>query len=111
MSIKPPPQETNWLATSPGREIAFGFLALMSITAFSSLLSGVDLVMGMLSGITALIAVVVVVAIYMFPSIIARVCNHRNLLAIIVLNLLFGWTIIGWAILLGYALLVQERTR
>ena len=34
--------------------------------------------------------------IYFLPSVIALTRNHNNLNAILVTNLLLGWTIIGW---------------
>jgi len=37
------------------------------------------------------------VYLYFVPSIIARERGHRNARAIFWLNLLFGWTLLGWA--------------
>ena len=34
--------------------------------------------------------------IYFFPSVIAKSRNKNNYWAIFVLNLFFGWTLIGW---------------
>ena len=33
---------------------------------------------------------------YMLPGIVASVRHHRNRLAICMLNLLLGWTLLGW---------------
>jgi len=41
-------------------------------------------------------------AIYLLPSIIARVNRLRS--SVYVINVLFGWTVIGWLIALGIAL-------
>lgn len=38
--------------------------------------------------------------IYLLPSILAILTRHRNNGAVIMLNLLGGWTIIGWIIAL-----------
>jgi hypothetical protein len=34
--------------------------------------------------------------IYFTPSIVGAVRGHKNLPAIFLLNLLFGWSVIGW---------------
>ena len=39
---------------------------------------------------------VLVTAGYFLPSIIAGLSNHKNKIAIFVLNLLLGWTFLGW---------------
>jgi hypothetical protein len=42
-------------------------------------------------------------AIYFIPSIVASVRHHRNKLAITVLNVFGGWTVIGWVVALVWA--------
>lgn len=44
--------------------------------------------------------VLIVLGLYFLPSIIAACRNHLNTGAIIVLNLLLGWTVIGWIVAL-----------
>jgi hypothetical protein len=44
------------------------------------------------------------VALYFIPSFVAYARGHRNTSAIVVLNLLLGWTFIGWAISLVWAM-------
>jgi hypothetical protein len=41
---------------------------------------------------------------YFLPSIIAAARSKRDLVSIVVLNLLLGWTAIGWVIALVWAL-------
>jgi hypothetical protein len=41
---------------------------------------------------------------YLLPSILAIILNHRNVIAIVVLNILLGATLIGWIIALIWAL-------
>lgn len=36
--------------------------------------------------------------IYFYPALVAIVFGHRNSAAILLLNLLLGWTVIGWII-------------
>jgi hypothetical protein len=43
-------------------------------------------------------------AIYFIPSIIALLQRKRNLVAIMALNLLLGWSLIGWVVSLVWAL-------
>jgi Superinfection immunity protein len=43
------------------------------------------------------------VALYFLPSIVADKRNHNNTSAINLLNLLFGWTLLGWGIALIWA--------
>lgn len=44
------------------------------------------------------------VAIYFLPTMIAVLCQRRNTVAIAALNLLLGWTALGWIIALVWAL-------
>ena len=44
---------------------------------------------------------------YFLPTITAVIRTNHNKLAIFVLNLLFGWTFIGWAVALIWALTKQ----
>jgi hypothetical protein len=47
---------------------------------------------------------VLLVGLYVyFPTIVAVFRNHRQLLAIFVLNLFLGWTLVGWVIALVWA--------
>ena len=41
-------------------------------------------------------ALLLTLAIYFIPSIVAMVNDHKNVAGIIILNLLTGWTGIGW---------------
>jgi len=45
--------------------------------------------------------VVVIIAVYFLPSIVGFEKRNRN--AIFILNLLLGWTVIGWIIALVWA--------
>ena len=49
--------------------------------------------------------------IYFVPTIVAMVREHHNRVAIIVLNLLVGWTIIGWVIALVWAFTMVPASR
>ena len=44
------------------------------------------------------------VALYLIPTRIAYVRKHRNRQAIAAVNVLFGWTILGWGLALVWAM-------
>ena len=52
----------------------------------------------------------IVLALYLIPSIIAITRNKRNQIAILVLNILLGWTFIGWVVAIVWALTVDADT-
>jgi hypothetical protein len=52
-----------------------------------------------------LIPFAICIALYFLPSIVGR--NKRNVAAIFLLNLLVGWTVIGWIVALIWALSVD----
>ena len=47
--------------------------------------------------------VITMIAIYFLPSIIAGVRDHRNGASIAILNLLLGWTLVGWVVALAWS--------
>lgn len=47
-----------------------------------------------------LLLVVLIFAFYFLPTLIAFLRQHKNTLAIFLLNLLLGWTVLGWVVLL-----------
>lgn len=52
----------------------------------------------------ALLLFVLFLLFYLVPSIVASLREHRQVVAITVLNVLLGWSLIGWAIALVWAL-------
>lgn len=48
--------------------------------------------------------------IYFLPTIVAFLRHHTNVLAIFVLNLFLGWTLIGWVISLIWAVYNRDFT-
>lgn len=51
-----------------------------------------------MEGISAIIIMILMIALYFVPAIVGR--NKKNAGAIFVANLFFGWTLIGWVIVL-----------
>jgi hypothetical protein len=44
-----------------------------------------------------------ILAAYLVPSIVAAARNHHQFGAIVVVNVLLGWTFVGWAVALAMA--------
>ncbi len=53
--------------------------------------------------IIILIIIASLTGVYFIPGIVARARGHKNLTAIVTLNLLLGWTTIGWIVALIWA--------
>lgn len=49
------------------------------------------------------LVIIVYAIVYFFPAIVAYSKSHRQRDLIAVLNFLFGWTVVGWLICLGWA--------
>jgi hypothetical protein len=43
------------------------------------------------------------IALYFVPSIVAAIRKKKNGVSIFIINLFFGWTLIGWVIALAWA--------
>lgn len=54
----------------------------------------------------------VLVAIYFLPTIVAMSRRHHQVGAIVVINLFLGWTLIGWVVALAWSVSsLRERIR
>jgi hypothetical protein len=53
----------------------------------------------------------VLLALYLLPGIIAALRRHRNANAIGVLNLLLGWTLLGWIAAFVWSLTADVKPR
>lgn len=60
--------------------------------------------------LAAAVIIAMAVAAYVTPSIIAHFRGHPNKAAIIALNLIAGWTFIGWTIAFVWSLTHQARS-
>jgi len=105
---QPPKVRSLWsmivLLTAGGMVVAVGIAALSALTqgqkggGFGSL--GVpELVVLMLMGGS--------IGAYLLPTIVALARKKRNLLAIVLVNVLLGWTVIGWVVALVWAVSTQ----
>jgi hypothetical protein len=52
---------------------------------------------------------IMLIALYLLPALIAALRRHRNQNAIAVLNLFFGWTLIGWFAALFWSFTNPDR--
>lgn len=52
----------------------------------------------------SIIVLLLLVAVYFIPSFVAHNRHHRNSTAIFALNLLLGWTLLGWVTAFVWAL-------
>lgn len=55
-----------------------------------------------------IVILIVTAVVYVIPSIIATKRNHRNRMAITVLNIVAGWTLLGWVGSLVWACLKDK---
>jgi Superinfection immunity protein len=55
------------------------------------------------AAIGPVIAIIGLLGLYLFPTAIAAEMDSRNLLAIFILNVFLGWTVLGWIIALSWA--------
>ncbi len=55
--------------------------------------------------ILELLLVVLIFALYFLPTLIAFLRQHKNSLAIFLLNLLLGWTVLGWVVSLVWSVM------
>ena len=58
-----------------------------------------------------LYGVLIILGIYLLPSVVAWNRKHNNRAAIITLNILLGWTVIGWAGALVWAMTKDVEAR
>ena len=49
------------------------------------------------------ILVVLGVPLYFVPSLVAYHRNHKDFAGVFILNLLIGWTVVGWVVALAWA--------
>jgi len=56
------------------------------------------------------IALVIIIPLYLLPSIIAAFRRHELFIMILGINILLGWTLVGWVISLVMALEVYTDT-
>ena len=61
-----------------------------------------------IGGPELVILIPIFIILYFLPILIARKRRHKNILPIFVLNLLLGWTFLGWVVSIVWSLTAQE---
>jgi len=56
-------------------------------------------------GLLEMLLVILIFTIYFLPTLIAFLRRHKNKLAIFLLNLLLGWTVLGWVVSLVWSVI------
>jgi Superinfection immunity protein len=52
--------------------------------------------MSTMSALAMLTLILLVLGVYWLPSILARIWRHADLVSIVLINALLGWTVVGW---------------
>jgi hypothetical protein len=78
-----------------GAVLGIAAVTVIGILVFGKVFAGVA---------AGLFVWVIAALVYLIPSMVAAWRRHHNALAIVALNLLLGWTFIGWAVALVWAL-------
>jgi Superinfection immunity protein len=74
-------------------------------------LLGVGLVLSAVEAhLDRLVLIVVLALPYLLPTLVALARHHRQRQAIAALNILLGWTFVGWVVALVWALTVSPGT-
>jgi len=60
------------------------------------------------SGITALVLAIVLAVVYFLPTVVAMSRSHHQWPAIVALNLLLDWTVLGWIAALVWSLTAKR---
>ena len=57
---------------------------------------------------SAFLTILLIVGAYLLPSVIAFSRGHRNTLGVVILNILLGWTLLGWIAALIWSVLAHK---
>jgi hypothetical protein len=60
------------------------------------------------SMVIGLLFIVIVIAMYVLPTVVAMLRKHRQLPAIALVNILFGWSVIGWVAAMIWSLTTPQ---
>ncbi|HZP31893.1 MAG TPA: superinfection immunity protein [Candidatus Acidoferrales bacterium] len=82
-----------------------GTIAVLIVAGF--IIFGLAVGAGAGKGLAGFVVVIGIGALYFLPTIVGR--HKQNLRAIFALNLLLGWTLVGWVVALVWALTKDQR--
>jgi len=83
--------------------IVLGFMGYLDDLIAGIFAVIVILLLGLFGALATLIPIVFGLGLYCLPTIVALIRKHANKSPIILVNLLLGWTLIGWAVALIWA--------
>lgn len=102
----------NYGLSSPGQEpLRHGVAYLLMLVAGLSVIAGAifgDIIREFGGHGTVTLLMMVVLSLYLVPAFIAYGRNHRQRHAILILNILFGWSFAGWIIALIWSVLAGQ---
>ena len=61
--------------------------------------------------IALILATIFLLPVYFVPTIVAAIRRANNLIGIIILNILAGWTFLGWVASLVWAIVAEKKTQ
>ena len=89
--------------------LVLGVLFIVSLVAMTNIPPTAPGTFSLISGLVFLVILCITgSALYFCPAIVAHKRRHRNMTALLVLNIFLGWTLLGWVGCLVWALLEQE---
>lgn len=101
----------------PVRQVIIGFVLLVAVIAVAKFLnSGASIydleqhIDDVMNGPALFISFTLILALYLLPVWVAYACNHRQFLKIAALNVLLGWTVLGWLGALLWACINGRRS-
>ena len=62
-----------------------------------------------MSALFLAVAVIIAILLYFLPAIVADSRDHQNKIAVCALNLLLGWTFVGWVVAMVWALKESDK--
>jgi Superinfection immunity protein len=65
--------------------------------------------MGLFAVLATLVVILLTLGLYWLPSILSWHRRRPDLFTVVVVNALLGWTVVGWLIVLGWALRPAPR--
>lgn len=86
-----------------------GFMMIVSIIFAIAMAIGAENLNIPIIGEVGGIYLVITAFLYFLPSLIAEMRGHESKIAIFIVNLLFGWTILGWLITLIFSFTGRSR--
>ncbi len=84
-------------------------LPIIGITSIVILIVSLLRMIGDIQTVCGLAILVAGIALYFLPSMLAAERSHRNVASIVIINILLGWTLIGWLAALLWAI-YKEKT-